>query len=54
MVGNNSRALQGYTLDMLKQTAANMHQEHPDTKPRSKSSKAAVTDHSVEYSGNGR
>jgi len=48
------RALQDYTLDMLKQTAAKVQDEHPGTKPRSKSSKAAVIDYIVEYSGNGR
>jgi hypothetical protein len=45
------RALQDYTLDMLKQTAAKVQAEHPDTKPKSKSSKAAVIDYIVQYSG---
>jgi hypothetical protein len=48
------RALQNYTLDMLKQTAANVQAAHPGTRPRSKSSKAAVIEYIVEYSGNGR
>jgi len=49
-----NRALQDYTLDMLKQTAAKVQDEHPGTKPRSKSSKAAVIDYIVEYTANGR
>jgi hypothetical protein len=45
------RALQDYTLVMLKQTAAKVQAEHPGTKPRSKSSNAAVIDYIVQYSG---
>ena len=45
------RALQDYTLDMLKQTAAQVQAEHPGTRPKSKSSKAAVIDYIVQYSG---
>jgi hypothetical protein len=46
-----NRALQDYTLDMLKQTAANVQAAHPGTKPKSRSSKAAVIDYIVQYSG---
>ena len=45
-----ARALQDYTLDMLKQTADKVQAEHPGTKPNSRSSKAAVIDYIVEYS----
>jgi hypothetical protein len=48
------RALQNYTLDMLKQTADMVQAAHPGTKPKSKSSKAAVIDYIVEHSTNGR
>jgi hypothetical protein len=45
------RALQDYTLYMLKQTAERVQAEHPGTKPTSKSSKAAIIDYIVKYSG---
>ena len=45
------RALQDYTLDMLKQTADKVQAEHPGTKPKSRGSKAAVIAYIVEYSG---
>ncbi|MGO8950175.1 MAG: hypothetical protein ACLQUY_21465 [Ktedonobacterales bacterium] len=45
------RALQDYTLDMLKDTAAKVQSEHPGTKPRSKASKQSVIDYIVQYSG---
>jgi hypothetical protein len=48
------RALQDYTLFMLKLTAEKVQAEHPGTKPANKNSKAAVIDYIVEYSGNGR
>jgi hypothetical protein len=44
------RALQDYTLDMLKETATNVQTAHPGTKPRSKASKQAVIDYIVRYS----
>jgi hypothetical protein len=47
------RALQDYTMDRLKMAAENIQREHPGTKPRSKSSKAALIDYIVEYSTNG-
>jgi hypothetical protein len=43
------RALQDYTLDMLKETSAKIEAAHPGTKPRSKSSKQAVIDYIVRY-----
>jgi hypothetical protein len=45
------RALQDYTLDMLKETAARVQAAHPGTKPRSKASKQSVIDYIVQYSG---
>jgi hypothetical protein len=48
------RALQDYTMDMLKQTVENVQREHPGTKPRTKSSKAALIEYIVQYSTNGR
>jgi hypothetical protein len=45
-----NRALQDYTLDKLKDTAANVQAAHPGTKPTSKSSKQAVIDYIARYS----
>ena len=45
------RALQDYTLDKLKETAAKVQAAHPSTKPRTKASKQAVIDYIVEHSG---
>ena len=45
------RALQDYTLDMLKQAAAKVQQEHPGTKPASKARKDAVIEYIVKYTG---
>jgi hypothetical protein len=44
------RALQDYTLDMLKQTAANIEARHPGTKPANRSRKDAVIAYIVKYS----
>lgn len=44
-------ALEYYRLDMLKEAAAKIEHEHPGTCPTSKSSKAAVIDYIVTYSG---
>jgi hypothetical protein len=51
--GNNKlwRALQDYTLDMLKQTSAKIEAAHPGTKPRNKSVKQSVIDYIVQYAG---
>jgi len=46
-----SRALQDYTLDLLKVTVERIQALHPGAKPKSKSSKAAVIAYIVEYSG---
>src|SRR5258707_14269330 len=43
------RALQDYTLEMLKETAAKVQREHPGTKPTSMARKQAVTDYIVRY-----
>lgn len=45
------RALQEYTLDMLKQTADRIQAAHPGTKPKNRSSKQSVIDYIVKYSG---
>lgn len=43
------RALQDYTLEMLKQTSAKIEAAHPGTKPRSKANKQSVIDYIVQY-----
>ncbi len=55
LYGDNQldRALQDYTLEMLKETAANVQAAHPGTKPTSKASKQAVIDYIVRYSTGG-
>jgi hypothetical protein len=45
-----ARALQDYTLEMLKETAVKVQQEHPGTKPTSRSNKKAVIAYIVEHS----
>jgi hypothetical protein len=45
------RALQDYTLDMLKETATKVQADHPGTKPGSKAKKQSVIDYIVQYSG---
>lgn len=45
-----ARALQDYTPAMLKETAAKVQQDHPDTKPSSKTAKQALIDYIVKYS----
>ncbi len=47
------RALQDYTLDFLKLTAANVQAAHPGTKPASMAKKQAVIDYIVRYSTGG-
>jgi len=46
-----ARALQDYTLDMLKMTADRVQAEHPGTRPANRGRKAAVIDYIVKYSG---
>jgi hypothetical protein len=48
--GQLDRALQDYTLDMLKETLAKVQAEHPGTKPESKASKQSVIDYIVQQS----
>jgi hypothetical protein len=48
------RALENYTMDLLKEAADNIQREHPGTKPASKTKKSALIDYIVEYSTNGR
>jgi len=44
------RALQDYTLDMLKRASALIEAAHPGTKPTNRSSKQSVIDYIVKYS----
>jgi hypothetical protein len=46
-----ARALQDYSLDMLKMTADKVQAEHPGTRPANRGRKAAVIDYIVQYSG---
>jgi len=46
-----ARALQDYTLDMLKMTADRVQAEHPGTRPANRGRKAAVIAYIVQYSG---
>jgi hypothetical protein len=46
-----ARALQDYSLDMLKMTADKVQAEHPGTRPANRGRKAAVIDYIVKYSG---
>jgi hypothetical protein len=46
-----ARALQDYTLDMLKMTADKVQAEHPGTRPANRGRKAAVIAYIVQYSG---
>lgn len=45
------RALQEYTLDMLKRAAANVEAAHPGTRPTSRTRKDAVIAYIVQHSG---
>lgn len=47
-----ARALQDYTLAMLKETASRLEQRHPGTRPSNRSRKDAVIAYIVEQSGN--
>jgi hypothetical protein len=46
-----ARALQDFSLDMLKLTADKVQAEHPGTRPANRGRKAAVIDYIVQYSG---
>lgn len=44
------RALERYSVDMLKQTAVRIEQEHPGTKPTNRGQKKPLIDYIVKYS----
>lgn len=45
-----AQALEPYMVDMLKQTAASIEREHPETKPTNRGQKKALIDYIVKYS----